>query len=132
MMLIGIFCGPVLAIGVVSSELAVETVPRQMVDFAWLLSACTVIAKAQKIILVHGEGPDRYSVTCKGLVGGCCDNNWCVPVSIGALVFLMDRRVGARVPRVGCSSAAWTRRLRTRPDTQAILHLQSCRNPSGH
>ena len=98
MMLVNVFCGPVLANGMGSRELAVETVLRQMVDFAWLLSACPDIAKAQKIILVHGEGPERYSVIGEGLAEGCCDNDWCVPVFRGALVALMERRVGDWVP----------------------------------
>lgn len=42
-----------------------------MLDLPWLLSACPDLAKAGRIILVHGEGPDRHAGWSGG-VGACC------------------------------------------------------------
>lgn len=32
---------------------------QKMLDFAWLLSACPDLARAERLIIVHGEGPDK-------------------------------------------------------------------------
>ena len=74
---------------VVCGPLRSALVSNYMVDLAWLLSACPDLARASRLMLVHGE---RSSQRCAGrlpfgmLATETADRVFCVPAIVDAVV----------------------------------------------
>ncbi|RMZ54985.1 hypothetical protein APUTEX25_000502, partial [Auxenochlorella protothecoides] len=50
---------------VVAGPMRTVLISNYMLDFAWLLSACPDLARAERLIIVHGEGQDKAAAVAR-------------------------------------------------------------------
>ncbi|KFM28974.1 Tyrosyl-DNA phosphodiesterase 1 [Auxenochlorella protothecoides] len=88
---------------VVAGPMRTVLISNYMLDFAWLLSACPDLARAERLIIVHGEGQDKAAAVARevreaGLASKTTIHQPPLPIPYGthhskAFVILFERGV---------------------------------------